>query len=123
MIPFEYIGKEVERRAQEGEDVAALENDGPIRYGTGRKKKTRSADPLLIAKARRYGVRPLMRASGTSQHATERYLRGEQVHPSDVLPPSSSLTMLGGSRPTIARAGGWHTQPGVPIFHFSRPRV
>ena len=31
MLPFEYIGKEIERRTQEGEDVANLENDGPIR--------------------------------------------------------------------------------------------
>src|SRR5262249_909956 len=54
---------------------------GPIRYGSGRKAKTRSADPLLIQKARRFGVRPLMRASGASQHATERFLRGERVHP------------------------------------------
>jgi hypothetical protein len=81
MLPFEYIGKEVERRAQEGEDVANLESSGPIRYGSGRKAKTRSADPLLIQKARRFGLRPLMRASGASQHATERYLKGERVHP------------------------------------------
>jgi len=81
MLPFEYIGKEVERRAQEGEDVAVLESDGPMRYGSGRKVKTRSADPLLIQKARRFGVRPLMRASGASQHATKRFLRGERVHP------------------------------------------
>lgn len=81
MLPFEYIGKETERRAQEGEDVAVLEAEGPIRYGSGRKAKTRSAAPLLIQKARRYGLRLLMRASRTSQHATERFLRGERVHP------------------------------------------
>ncbi|HTT23512.1 MAG TPA: hypothetical protein VMG82_31580, partial [Candidatus Sulfotelmatobacter sp.] len=81
MLPFEYIGKEIERRAQEGEDVAVLEGEGPIRYGSGRQAKTRSAAPLLIQKARRYGLRLLMRASGTSQHATERFLRGERVHP------------------------------------------
>lgn len=81
MLPFEYIGKEIERRAPEGEDVAVLEGDGPIRYGDGRQGKTRSAAPLLIQKARRYGLRLLVRASGTSQHATERFLRGERVHP------------------------------------------
>jgi hypothetical protein len=82
MLPFNYIGKEVERRSQEGEDPAILENTGPIRYGSGRKAKTRSADPALVGKARRYGLRRLMRQSGVSQHATERYLRGERVHPS-----------------------------------------
>jgi hypothetical protein len=81
MLPFEYLGKEVERRAQEGEDVAVLEGEGPIRYGSGRKAKTRSADPLLIQKARKYGVRQLMRASGASQHSVERFLNGERVHP------------------------------------------
>jgi len=81
MLPFEYIGKEVERRAQEGEDVAVLENSGPISYGSGRKGKTRSADPMLIAKARRYGLRQLMRESGASQHAVERFLKGERLHP------------------------------------------
>jgi hypothetical protein len=81
MLPFNYIGKEIERKAQEGEDPAILENSGPIRYGSGRKAKTRSADPAFIARARHHGVRPFMRASGASQHATERYLRGERVHP------------------------------------------
>jgi hypothetical protein len=32
MIPFIFIGKEIERRAQEGEDVSVLENTGPIQY-------------------------------------------------------------------------------------------
>src|SRR6266576_2581647 len=81
MLPFEYIGKEVERRAQEGEDPAILESSGPIRYGTGQKAKTRSADPTLIARARHFGVRQLMRESGASQHAIERFLHGDRIHP------------------------------------------
>jgi len=81
MIPFEYIGKEVDRRAQEGEDLAILGDSGPIRYGSQRNAKTRSADPALIAKARHYGLRQLMREARTSQHSTERFLRGERVHP------------------------------------------
>lgn len=81
MIPFEYIGKEVERRAQEGDDVAVMENTGPIRYRARRDANTRSADPILIAKARRYGLRQLMRESGASQHATQRFLQGGRVHP------------------------------------------
>ena len=81
MIPFEYIGKEVERRAQEGEDVAILENSGPIRYGSRRNAKTRPADLALIAKAGRYGLRELIRDSKTSQHAVERFLQGKRVYP------------------------------------------
>ncbi len=81
MLPFNYIGKEIERKAQEGEDPAILENSGPIRYGSGRKAKTRSADPALIVRARRYGLRQLMRESGVAQHSVERFLDGERVHP------------------------------------------
>jgi hypothetical protein len=81
MLPFEYLGKEVERRAQEGEDVAVLEGEGPIRYGSGRKAKTRSADPGLIVRARRYGLRELMRVSKASQHSVQRFLAGSRVHP------------------------------------------
>jgi len=65
MLPFEYVGKEIERKAQEGEDPAVLENKGPIRYDSGRNAKTRSADPALVGKARRYGLRRLMRESGS----------------------------------------------------------
>jgi hypothetical protein len=75
------IGKEIERRAQEGEDVAVLENSGPIRYGSGRTAKTRPADPGLIVRARRYGLRKLMREAGVSQHSAERFLQGDRVHP------------------------------------------
>src|SRR5439155_8638385 len=32
MTPFIFIGKEIERRAQEGEDVSILGNSGPIQY-------------------------------------------------------------------------------------------
>jgi hypothetical protein len=81
MLPFQYIGKEIDRRAQEGEDVAVLDNSGPIQYGPGRNAKTRSADPGLISKASDYGLRQLMRESGASQHAVERFLDGERVHP------------------------------------------
>lgn len=81
IIPFGYIGKEIERRAQEGEDVSLLEHSGPIQYGARRIAKTRAADPRIIEKARKYGPRRVMRESGASQHAVERFLRGERVHP------------------------------------------
>jgi hypothetical protein len=81
IIPFGYIGKEIERRAQEGEDVGLLESAGPIQYGARRTAQTRAANPQIIDKARKYGSRRLMRESGASQHATERFLRGERVHP------------------------------------------
>ena len=81
MLPFEYIGKEVERKGQEGEDPSILEKSGPIRYGSGQKAKSRSADPAIVAKARDYGFRELMHESKVSQHALERFLAGGRVHP------------------------------------------
>ena len=53
----------------------------PFGYGSKRKAKTRSADPTLILKAKGYGFRQLMRESGASQHATERFVKGQRVHP------------------------------------------
>jgi hypothetical protein len=81
MTPFIFIGKEIERRAQEGEDVSALENSGPIKYQAGQTIKTRAADAGLILRARRYPLRHLMRQSGVSQHSVERFLQGERIHP------------------------------------------
>ena len=82
MLPFRFIGKEVERKAQEGEDISAIESDGPIRYGPGQTTKTRAADPGLILRAKRFGRRQLCRESGVHQHAIERFLNGERIHPS-----------------------------------------
>lgn len=81
IIPFNLIGKEVERRAQEGEDVSVLENTGPIRYHAHQRAKTRSAAPELILRAAPFGLRPLMRESGASQHSVQRFLAGDPVHP------------------------------------------
>jgi hypothetical protein len=44
MTPFVFIGKEIERRAQEGEDVSVLENTGPIQYHRQQTAETRAAD-------------------------------------------------------------------------------
>jgi hypothetical protein len=82
MLPFRFIGKEIERKAQEGEDISIAETRGPIQYAPRQTPKTRAADPGLIVRANRFGLRELMRESGASQHPTERFLRGEQVHPS-----------------------------------------
>ena len=71
-----------ERRAQEGEDVSVLENPGPIKYHAGQNVKTRAADAGLILRARRFPLRQLMRESGASQHAIERFLDGDRIHPS-----------------------------------------
>jgi transposase len=81
MIPFIPIGKEIERRAQEGEDVSILGNTGPIQYHRQQTARTRAADAGLILRARRFPLRKLMRESRASQHAVTRFLRGDRVHP------------------------------------------
>jgi hypothetical protein len=80
MLPFYFIGKEIERTAQEGEDISVIESTGPIRYEPGQTANTRAAEPGWILRAERFGVRELMRESGV-WHPVERYLRGERVHP------------------------------------------
>jgi hypothetical protein len=82
MTPLVFIGKEIERRAQEGEDASILGNTRPIQYHRHQTAKTRAADAGLILRARRFPLRQLMRESRASQHATERFLRGDRVHPS-----------------------------------------
>jgi hypothetical protein len=81
MNPFQFIGKEIERKAQEGEDISAVENSGPISCQAHRTRNTHAADPGLILRAKRFGVRQLMRESGRSQHVVERFLDGDRVHP------------------------------------------
>lgn len=80
--PFVYIGKEIERRAQEGEDISIFQDSGPIRYEPGSGGKTHSADARLILKAKQFPFRKLMRVAGVSQHALERFLDGGRVFPS-----------------------------------------
>jgi hypothetical protein len=81
MFPFNFIGKEVERRAQEGEDISLVENIRPRTYAPRQTANTRAANADLIRRARRFSIRKLMRESRASQHAIERFLRGEPVHP------------------------------------------
>lgn len=81
MNPFLFIGKEIERKAQEGEDISVVENSGPLTYQAHRTRNTHSADPGLILRAKRFGLRELSRASGVSQHAVERFLDGGRVFP------------------------------------------
>ncbi len=81
MRPFVFIGKEIERKAQEGEDVSVLDGAGPLKYHRQQTAKTRPADAGLVLRAQRFGLRQLMRQSGASQHSVERFLQGESVHP------------------------------------------
>ncbi|PYU26516.1 MAG: hypothetical protein DMG30_01920 [Acidobacteria bacterium] len=71
--PFGYIGKEIERRPQEGEDISLLEISGPIRYQPGQTGKTHAADARLILRAKQFPFQRLMRTANVSQHALERF--------------------------------------------------
>lgn len=81
MIPFGLIGKEIERRAQEGEDSSMLESSGPIQYHAYQRAKTCPADAKLIERAKKFSKKALRRESGVSQHAVDRFLNYEKVHP------------------------------------------
>lgn len=81
MSSFQFMGKEIERKAQEGEDISAVENNEPITYEAHRTQNTHAGDPGLILRARRFPLRQLSRESGLSQHAVERFLNGGRVFP------------------------------------------
>lgn len=81
IIPFQFMGKEIERKAQEGEDISVVQNGGPITYQAHRTWNTHAGDAGLILRARRFPLCEMMRKSGLSQHAVERFLRGDRVFP------------------------------------------
>ncbi len=81
MFPFVYIGKEIERRAQEGEDINLAEAVRPRTYAPRQTRHTRPASADLIRRAGRFSIRKLMRESDVSQHSVERFLDGAPVHP------------------------------------------
>lgn len=80
MTPFAFIGKEVERRAQEGEDISLIESGGPIKYQVGQTAKTRAADPLFVKRLNQFSLRQLKR-SGLSRDTIIQARRGARLHP------------------------------------------
>jgi hypothetical protein len=52
-----------------------------MKYQSGRTVKTHAADAGLILRAKQFSIRNLMRECRVSQHAIERFLDGERVHP------------------------------------------
>jgi len=79
--PLIPIGKEIERRSQEGEDISVFDSTGPIKYHPRKTADTRPADASLILRARHFSKKLLRRESSASQHAIDRFLRGESIHP------------------------------------------
>jgi len=80
MLPFITIGKEVERKAQEGEDVGSLENAGPRRYQSRQTANTRAVDPGLQKLLEKFSLRELSR-SELSRDTIIQARRGARVHP------------------------------------------
>lgn len=81
ITPLVPIGKEIERRSQEGEDISVFDNVGPVQYHPRKTANTRPADAALIQRASRFSKKLLRRKSGVSQHAIDRFLIGGRVHP------------------------------------------
>jgi hypothetical protein len=81
ITPFIAIGKEIERRSQEGEDIIVFDNAGPVKYHPRKTANTRPADAALILRASRFSKKLLRRESGASQHAIDRFFSRERIHP------------------------------------------
>ena len=80
MSPFVFIGKEIERRAQEGEEVSVLENAGQLRYHRHQTTNTQPCSPQLLKKLKRFSLRQLQQ-SGLSRDTIIQARRGDRVHP------------------------------------------
>lgn len=75
------MGKEIERRSQEGEDISVFDSAGSVKYHPRKTANTRPADAALIVRATRLSKKLLRRESGASQHAIDRFFRGDRIHP------------------------------------------
>lgn len=80
MTPLVFIGKETERKAQEGEDPSILGNQGPIQYHRHQTRKTRPCAPELVRILARFSLRQLMK-SGLARDTIIQARRGNRVHP------------------------------------------
>jgi hypothetical protein len=81
MTPLIFIGKEIERRAQEGEDLSILENARPISYHRRQTLRTRPCSPELVKRLNRFSLNQLEQ-SGLARDTIIRARRGDRVHPS-----------------------------------------
>jgi hypothetical protein len=81
LLPFILIGKEIERRGQEGEEISVLENAGPIQYSQRQTLKTCPCAPELVKRLNGFFLRQLER-SGLSRDTIIKARRGDLVHPS-----------------------------------------
>jgi hypothetical protein len=94
ITPFIPIGKEIERRSQEGEDIGVLDNAGPVKYHPGETTNTRPADSAMIVRASRFSKKLLRRESGASQHAIDYFFRAERIHPATRKKLADAVTNL-----------------------------
>jgi hypothetical protein len=72
---FRYVGKETDRKWEEGDDISVLEFKATE---FGRAKKV-VADSLIAAEIRAIGIRKTMELTKMSQHTIEKLIRGEAV--------------------------------------------
>ncbi len=72
---FRYVGKETDRKWEEGDDVSVLEFS-TTEYG---RAKSVVADPSIRDEIRTIGVRKTMELTKMSQHTIEKLVRGEAV--------------------------------------------
>ena len=73
---FRFIGKEADRRWEQGEDLSLL-SFAPVEYL--RPGKVARTDPTLQREIKKRGMRVMMRATGLSQHTLEVIRKGKKV--------------------------------------------
>jgi hypothetical protein len=102
LLPFVLIGKEIERRGQEGEEISILENAGPIQYSQRQTLKTRPCVPELMKRLNQFSLSQL-EGSGLTRDTIIRARRGERVHPSTCIRLAEIAKKLAGSPASTAK--------------------
>ena len=72
---FRYVGKETDRKWEEGDEISVLEFKA-TEYGRARRVV---ADTLMVGEIRTIGIRKTMELTKMSQHTIEKLIRGEAV--------------------------------------------
>jgi hypothetical protein len=109
MIPFITIGKEIERKAQEGEDISSLENPRPIRYQSRQTVNTRAVDPVLQKRMEQFSLREFTQ-SGLSRDTVIQARRGARVHPDSRARLEKTVNEL--ARQLVIRNSSQHPRMG-----------
>ena len=93
---FGYIGKETDRRWEQGEDISIL-NTKPVQYRPNETEQLITADEELQSKGANVPIRTWARVAGVSKNTVKAAMRGERLRKSTIEKLAKALGELKGS--------------------------